>query len=295
MILCAGAPFSAAILQHSGIGDPTILTPLGIKTRIANPLVGTGLKEHYGVQFIMSATSTGAIPAAQFIALTGQSSTDVRQYQFVMNGAPAGQDYGIFYTQQLGLLDALPQSQFNATTNAISGWAWYLRPQSNGTAYIVDVNPLTAPNIQFNFFTDTAGTAGASLDLQQAVTMFKILAQVAAYSQVGATMIYPPPDHYPAPLGPAVDDSLLTEDAWAGVAAFSPDTVTNHYSGTCAMGTSSSNGVTSGKDLHVFGTEGLMVADNSIYPFPETGNTAMQAYLAGLMAARILLDEKCSC
>lgn len=288
IILCAGAPFSAAILQRSGIGDPAILTPLEIKVKIANPLVGINLKEHYGCQFVMSGIGgpSGSFPAAQFVAFTGQNSSDIRKYQFVINGVIAAQYAGAFYAQQLGLLDALPQSNFNVATNTIAGWAWYLRPQSNGTAHIISKDPLANPNIQFNFFTDAAGN-----DMAETVNMFKILAQVAADSGVNAQMIYPPPDHYPAPYGTAPDDSLLMQDAWAGIAQFSPDTVTNHYTSTCQMGTSISNGVVSGTDLHVFGTQNLMVADNSIYPSPETGNTAYQAYLAGKMAARIILKK----
>jgi choline dehydrogenase-like flavoprotein len=103
--------------------------------------------------------------------------------------------------------------------------------------------------------------------------------QAFAHS-IGSTMIYPPESHFSDPAQLAADAGSLLQ--------FSSITVTNHYSGTCNMGTDITNGVVSSSDLHVFGTKHLMVADNSIYPFPETGNTAWQAYVAGLMAAYFL-------
>jgi choline dehydrogenase-like flavoprotein len=55
------------------------------------------------------------------------------------------------------------------------------------------------------------------------------------------------------------------------------------------MGTDISTSVVSGTDLHVFGTKNLMVVDNSIFPFPMTGGTSWQAYVAGIKAADILV------
>lgn len=41
-------PKSPQILELSGIGDKDILEPLGIKTHVHLPGVGTNLQEHYG-------------------------------------------------------------------------------------------------------------------------------------------------------------------------------------------------------------------------------------------------------
>jgi choline dehydrogenase-like flavoprotein len=133
------------------------------------------------------------------------------------------------------------------------------------------------PDIRFNLYTDGSLTDPAS-DLSASVAMFKMMNVIA--QEAGLEMLYPPQEHF-------LSDELLAADA-GGLLAFSGFSMTNHYTGTCAMGTNISNGVISSRDLHVFGVKDLMVADSSIYPFPETGNTAWQCYLAGLKAAEIL-------
>jgi choline dehydrogenase-like flavoprotein len=46
IVLSAGTIGTPAILQLSGIGDPSVLTPLGIKTLVKNPSVGANLTDH---------------------------------------------------------------------------------------------------------------------------------------------------------------------------------------------------------------------------------------------------------
>lgn len=273
VILCAGVPFSAAILQRSGIGDRTILQQpeADIPVLVDNPLVGTGLKTHYGV-----ATSI-TVPAQPFpIELInycdgrnffGPAGTGDNKRRFILAFMP---NFPIS-------LAAPAIATLISNAPGITGNDWNLRPRSSGTAYIVDANPFTMPDIRFKFYSDGDLSDPAS-DLSASVAMFKIVNAIATAS--GTTMIYPPPSHF-------ASDAILAQDA-IGLLAFSAGTVTNHYSGTCNMGTNISNSVVSSHDLHVFGTQNLMVVDNSVFPFPETGNTGWQAYLAGLKAANIL-------
>jgi choline dehydrogenase-like flavoprotein len=87
-------------------------------------------------------------------------------------------------------------------------------------------------------------------------------------------MLFPPLSHYSS-------DATLFTDAQASAR------IEHHYTGTCQMGTDISNGVVDG-NLKVFGVQNLMVADSSVAPFPETGNVAFQAYVIGIMTAKIL-------
>lgn len=277
VILCAGVPFSAAILQRSGIGDPAVLSQpdVDIPVLVNNPLVGTGFKAHYGLLFAMS-------PPSVPVSFQFDSLSDGRNFF-----APAGtgdnlRRYEVLWNGFIGTLPPALQALvgIDPSTPGSFGIGWYLRPESSGTAFIVDANPLTFPDLRYNLFTDGDLSNPAS-DLSAIVGMSRMIH--AAANAAGASMIYPPESHYTAPNS----NQLLVQDIGGGM-AFSNITVTNHYSGTCNMGTNISNGVISGTDLHVFGTENLMVADNSIYPFPETGNTAWQAYTAGGFAARVL-------
>jgi len=54
-----------------------------------------------------------------------------------------------------------------------------------------------------------------------------------------------------------------------------------HIVGTCAMGRDPADGAVVGPDGHVFGTEGLFVADASVIPIPPSGFT----HLPTLMVA----------
>ena len=280
VILCAGCPFSAAILQRSGVGPLEILNDpkVNIPVVVAQPLVGTGLKDHYGVIFAQTQPTDPADQLRQVI----RYFVDGRNYYI-----PAGAGDKIRRIQGLyfptlallpaGLLSALNLSPFQP---GITGFLWNLQPRSSGTADIIDSNPFTFPEVRFKFYTDGDLSDPAS-DLSVAVAMLKLAKGIADSAGAGSTMLYPSSSHY-------VSDAILAGDAGAQL-TFSQFTVTTgHYTGTCNMGPNFATGVVSSEDLHVFGTENLMVADNSIFPFPETGNTAWTAYLAGLMAAHIL-------
>ncbi len=53
------------------------------------------------------------------------------------------------------------------------------------------------------------------------------------------------------------------------------------------MGTMPANGVVNSR-LEVFGVQGVMVASCAVAPVIEDGNTAYEAFVVGLEAARIL-------
>lgn len=282
VILCAGAPFSGAILQRSGVGSKELLEEFNIPVVVNNPLVGTGLKTHYGALFAVSPPANpfptsfvNYCDGRNFFRPAG-SGDNKRRYQITWQFAP------LVVTGPTVLFSPLILAALNLTPqNAIGsiGFGWYLRPRSNGTAFIVNANPNTLPDIRFNLFTD-GGLDDHESDLSAVVAMYRVIN--ASAQAGGATMIFPPPSNF--------EDSSnqLLKQAVGGGLAYSGITVTNHYSGTCNMGTDISNAVVSSKDLHVFGTCDLMVVDNSIYPFPETGGTSWQAYVAGIKAADIL-------
>ena len=278
VILCAGSPFSSQILQLSGIGDPAILGDpfVQIPVKVANPLVGTGFKTHYG-PLLVATTSEEQQPPLPVVAFV-----DGAPYYTPPPGEPQNirrEHLNFFppvYSAPSGILSAANIEPFDF---GVFGFAWNLRPRSSGTAYIIDNNPLTMPDIRFNLYSD-GDLTDVSSDLSMSVAMLKTMRDSVTTNGMNGTVVYPPPEHFDS------DDSLAF-DSGAAV-NFSGTSVTNHYSGTCNMGTDISNGVVSGTDLHVFGVQNLMVADNSIFPFPASGNTCFQAYIAGIIAAKIL-------
>ena len=265
LILCAG-PFSPAILQRSGVGPASLLNSLNIPVVVDSPNVGANLQNHYGVTAAFKINNP-AIPVPPIILGFLDNNSDLlRTFQIII-GYPLMLDFKIVSTAGLTQDNLVTISCFN------------LRTRSRGTIEVPDNDPLNMPRVNYNYYSDGDLTDPNS-DASMAVQMFKTIKSIgddlSALTAGGVTLVYPEASHF----NPGNED-LLFADAQASNLA------SHHYVGTCRMGTNISNGVVNGR-LQVFGTKNLMIADNSIAPLPETGNTAYQAYLIALVAAKIL-------
>jgi choline dehydrogenase len=252
IIISAGALQSPGILERSGIGDPAILNPLGIKVLVNNPNVGNNLQDHYGFQARMSGPlSTVQVPSGSF----ANGFTDLRGM-----GYPA---------DNIRRVQMVP---VNVGANIIQFTGIMLNPKSRGYVHIVSTNPIVPPKISLGFYSDGPVTQFDS-DANVIVTYLKLIKQYA--DQNGRTMIVPTPATYAAG-----DQALLN------VAAATPN-LQSHYVGTTRMAKRKSHGVVDGR-LRVFGVKNLMVADIGIEPLVTDGNTSYGAYVIGMEAAHIL-------
>jgi choline dehydrogenase len=292
VILCAGCPISASILQRSGIGSAaTITTPtgetypglndLGIPVVVDNPNVGKGLKNHYGV----IAAMTGSFnPDLGFLVTTFQDGSP-----YYPPAGVTGDHIRRINMEFFGSL-LLPDEILTSLneppplTPGISALVALIQPKNVGTSYIVDKSPFTLSQMRLNPYSD-GGLDDPGSDLNLSVASYKIINAVA--KNLGSTMIFPPPSHFTG--SEAEVNAKLARDAKA-VLASAAYIVPYHYTGTCNMSTSIDTGVVNGF-LQVFGTTNLRVADNSIYPQTESGNTAWEAYLAGLICAHFLRPD----
>lgn len=252
IILCAGANSSPAILQRSGIGDKALLESLGINVVYDNPNVGQHLNSHYGAGALIAASST--LPMEAFVDMFPFMPNDgVRRFQIIPLGVgpDATFTFGTLTTQK-----------------------------SEGSLKIVSKDPTIYPALDLNLYSDGSVTTPGT-DAYLVVSYFKILKLVAA--ALGTVVIQPAPELYPAPFGPAPDDSLLLNYAQQ----LSNTVIANHNVGTTRMGISAADNVVDG-NLRVFGVKNLMVADIGISPIIEDGNTSYSAYVIGAVAAKIL-------
>lgn len=306
VILCAG-PMSSTILERSGIGDPAVLSAAGVATFIANTNVGANLRCHYGIYVAFPAPGVPVFPGgpvgfadgsvqAAATAVTGPNGP-TGAFAPGIQGLTAGQRN----FQILGIATAAsaitqevawacdPTLTPGNYPKGFGGFvAWNLRPKSLGTIHIVNADPATLPFINFNLYSDT-GASGSGTDIEVSAAMLNSANNVAA--AFGMSLIYPSTAaiNFPITNAQVANKSTSTQVAAIRSMLLSPTTTTNHYCGTCQMGTSIANGVVDGR-LNVFGTtpESLKVADNSIAPLPETGNTSYQAYTIGMVASNIL-------
>lgn len=259
IIICAGPIHSPAILMRSGIGDPAVLEPLGIKVLVNNPHVGANLKNQYGCFAI-----TG-LPTALLLADTFTNAS-------ANPPLPAPYTYPNDDMRRIQVLSFPPSPEPSITL----AYNFILDPKSLGSVKIVNTSQFVYPEINLNMFTDAPGDTPYLIhgsDANLAVASLKAFAQ-----SVGgpANMIFPPPEAF------ASDADLFSYIVSpAGLA------ITYHIVGTTRMAKSIADGVVDG-NLNVFGVKNLMVADTGVLPIPPDGNTCYSAYMVALRAATIL-------
>lgn len=293
IILSAGSLHTPSILQRSGVGDAAILEPLGIEVVYNNPNVGLHLINHYGPDALIKNLTPGSGPP--FFKLN-ESFTDLNKYLppgprriqcFYVNPGAALFPAELYSALNLGRPPNVPNV-------AVAGLI--MQPKSRGSVKIRSTDPAVPPLFDLNNWSDsTSATPWTDVgsDAFMAVSYLKTLQDVAVAQGGGpADILFPPNSHYPAPYGPAPSDALLYESAKTG------QFITFHACGTCRMGRAENHldpklgSVVDGK-LKVHGLENLYIADNSICPLTESGNTSYQAYAIGLKLAQFLGHHHC--
>ncbi len=292
VILSAGAINSPQLLELSGIGDPLILKPLGIRVAAALPAVGHGLQDHLAVNyFYRSRVPTlndelaplfGKIKAGLRYALgrRGPLAMSVNQAgAFVREGEhltrPNLHVYfnpASYSTTTLGsrrrLLEPDPYSGFLMSFNTC-------RPISRGSLHIRSADPLASPAIY-----------------PRALSSDKDIADVYAGSRLLRRISAAPP------LAEVIESEVLPGRQVQSDADVLEDFrqrsgTVFHACGTCAMGPDRSRAVVDAR-LKVHGLAGLRVVDASVFPNVTSGNTNAPVMMLAEKAADIILEDSAS-
>lgn len=275
VILCAGAIYTPMILQRSGIGPSNILNKLHIPQIVNNDHVGKHMLLQYGgIMAIQISDNSNIQQITNALGFIDQNIVgNNRDFLLLLTGAEG--------TNIVFPLDPILANLFQPLNGQFAFITiWNLRPKSEGSVDIVNIEPTEMPNVNINLYGDGDYNVVDS-DAYKIINLYKNLYN--AITNAGYNIIYPPSNTFSSDSN--LFNSLLSQ-------LESAYTITSHFSSTCKMGTDKSNGVVNGK-LHVFGTCGLMIADNSVAPLPETGNTAWMAYVIGNVAANIITKENC--
>jgi choline dehydrogenase len=249
IILCGGAVNTPKLLMLSGVGPAAELEALGIPVRVDSPQVGKNLQNQYGPAAII--TNSTPIPGGQIASFIDvrpyMPADDVRRIQVV------SLDIGNNLAQMIGFM---------------------LQPASRGSIEIVENDPLIAPKVNLEMYTDgTFEDVGS--DAYLTVSYYKLVKAIA--DAAGAVVLYPAPSQY------AQGDAGLFQAAISAAAL----TIASHIVGTARMGTSIDNAVVDG-NLKVFGTKGLRIVDASVENPITSGNTCIGVYTIALVAANLL-------
>ncbi len=284
-VICAGGAVNTPqLLELSGIGDPDVLQPLGIKVEKALKGVGANLQDHYvvGTQFRLkpgcisvNELSRGwrlVREAARYaIARKGLLTLSAAHVQAYVRTRPGLQGPDVQYHILPATMDMEKLTEHQVMElERLPGLTiapCQLRPESRGTIHLRNTDPTQHPVIRPNYLS-------AQLDRDTIVEGLKWARKLAAQ----------------AALSPYVESEILPGAAVASDAdllayAQAAGGTIYHPVGTAAMGRADDPASVVGPDLRVHGVTGLRVVDASVMPRLVSGNTN---------AATIMIAEKAS-
>jgi len=257
-MLCAGAIDTPRLLMLSGIGEPDVLTRLGLKVKAPSPHVGQYLQDHPLCGIVHAASRP--LPASPY----NHGEAIVFAHSPGASAAPDLQIMAVdvpFATAETG---PGPAQGFSLVPCLMT-------PESRGTVSVVSADPRAPAAINPNYL-------GMPGDMDRFIHAMRLAREIAA---MPALAPWCAGECLPGPA--AASDNDLRAFARKAVTPF------YHPVGTCRMGREGHGVVDS--QLRVHGVEGLRVADASIMPLiPNAMPNAAVAAIA-LRAARILEDR----
>ena len=309
VIVCAGAIFSPALLQRSGVGHAPSLRELGIGVVADLPGVGANLQNHpsliIGFHFLAHGRQQRVLRTIPTVAW---------RYSSGLPGCPPA-DLQI---------NVQSKSSWNALGERIGNLtAALLRPMSRGTVTLDPAAPQAAPRIEFNCLDDER-------DLERMIMVFTRAVEITSDPQVRALMrtVFPVRfsdrlrqlnectranarktavlagllDLLPGLSGIAlgrltgcrVDLKQLVSDRGALIAHLRENVAGSfHPIGSCRMGAAGNRlAVVDTGSGRVHGVAGLRVADASLMPTLPAGNTYLPTMMiAEKIAAAIVSGE----
>jgi choline dehydrogenase len=257
VVLAAGVYGTPAILQRSGVGDPTRLAEAGIRCVHELPGVGRNLHDHPMIEveyvrgeelerIVAAAAAAGFVPDEQTLGKVRSSRAgDVYDLHLVP----------FFSATQTGLL-----------AGRVTIAAAVMTPRSRGALRVRSADPEQAPWIDHAYLADAEGHDLAVL--RDGIGLVRELASRP-----------PLRDLIGAPLGALESDDDLR------------NAVVHYYHpvGTAAMGPAGDRLAVCDERGRVRGLDGLVVADCSLMPVVPRANTNIPAVIVGERIADALL------
>lgn len=243
------------LLQTSGVGNPDILANAGIKTIINNPNVGARLRDHPSFQTIFAVPPDQFLPPDQFTMFVSGA--------FLPDPRP-GKDKTKRAIQFVGFL--IPG------TGLFILVGYLLESKSVGSVTAIRSDPLSQALPNYNMLCDPD-----DVDLIKAAYQTYVMAFINA---VLAKNYFP--------IQPSMQE-LQSEEALEGFIRRNIQT-SYHYSESVRMATKENGGAVDSTG-HVYGAKNLVVADNTIQPIINNGNTQFHSYLLAWKIGQDLLCE----
>ncbi|KAI4294607.1 alcohol oxidase [Schizophyllum commune Loenen D] len=305
VLLAAGSLATPPILEHSGVGDKSILEKFGITTLVDLPAVGRNLQDQPGTGASALVLPTNAsdnklidnvnmfapvISLVDIDQIFGNSSNakkealrtgvQARAQAAVDAGAMVNLDsaMAIFQAQTKLIIEQnMPVAEVvgESYPSVMTSVFWPLLPFSRGHIHIKSDDLFAAPAITPRLLTDEFDVQVAVNIARKAQSMFTVW----PFDSIISTAF----------LDVAQGASDAIWEAWYKSTAYGA----SHWVGSSSMLPRAKGGVVNNK-LQVYGTTGLRVIDASILPLPITSHTMTTAYAIAQKAADIILGKDTS-
>lgn len=300
VIMSAGSIKSPAILEHSGIGNKAVLGPLGIKTVISQPHLGSNLHEqpNIGIVYASPTNWTGYPTFIDYLtasdlfgddlpALAEEIRANISDYADTILAEYASNTTTMEIQKQLlkHQVDLIfdPKSTvplaeilwFPVGNNIVAQF-WNLLPLSRGSIHITTADPLMPPSIDpklFQLHIDTFVLAAISIHVRDFFTTAPLSGHVTSELSPGFEAV--------------PRNASWRDPSWETWMKNTSSTNTHPLS-TCAMMSKELGGVVD-KEGKVYGTKNVRVVDASVFPTQISGHLSASVYaLAGRFADIIL-------
>ncbi|KAF7356033.1 Aryl-alcohol-oxidase from pleurotus Eryingii [Mycena venus] len=291
VIISAGSIETPKLLMNAGIGDPTVLSSLGIKPRVNLPDVGKNLSVHTGVSlgYFVNSTDTfddifrnltvRKILLDQWLATDGGGRLSASlSGHTVFKRLPSNSSVLAVHADpaagpnsphiqsgaENGLLNPLPEGHF------ISVGATLVTPTSRRSIELNTTDPFDNPLIKLGCLSTNFDIAAIREGMKSALRF------------IGAKAW----DGYV--LGPVNNITTATSDADLEAYARAHAAPNGHVVGTATMSPRGANYGVVDPDLIVKGVRHLRVIDASVWPYVPAGNTQASVYILAERAADLI-------
>ncbi len=276
VILSAGAIGSPQLLMLSGVGPVDQLRQFGVPVICDLPGVGENLQDHPAVPVAYECTQPVSLASAE-------SLINLLRYLLLKRGpltSNVGEGGGFIKTSLAG---ATPNVQFHfgpaffinhgltpIKEHGFTSGPTLVRPRSVGRIQLRSGNPLEAPRIFANYYSDLH-----DLDVMvEGIKITRMITHSKAFAKYRGRETHPG------------DSAQSNQELRAHVCKMSETLY--HPVGTCKMGASKDRSAVVDSELRVHGVEGLRVIDASIMPTVPGGNTNAPTIMIAEKAADLI-------
>ncbi|KAL9056714.1 MAG: hypothetical protein Q9162_002783 [Coniocarpon cinnabarinum] len=286
IVLSAGAVHTPQLLELSGVGDPAILTPLGIDVRVQSPVVGTQTADHL--------TYAGSFSFNDSSFTGGEYIQDFQDYASPSRFLSA-EDYA-FASALLDDDSNKPIDTSEATWQMVKylwqlddsfiEYGWYygfvniyvLHPLSQGTIHAASRDASESPVIDAGYNSANIALANGTV-LQWDLWILSKAVQYYATTVPRATPLSSIAARFS--LNGTLPFGELEQQVFQGLGSGS------HQTGGTMMAAARSDGVVD-QNVKVYGTSNVFVADASVVPVSPGEHTMGLVYAIAVKAARLL-------